>query len=370
MDSPESPRKPAKSTAGSKSPQVKDEDLRKTKKRELDRRCQRMARERNKAYIAHLESIVTDFKRQDGSGNLTNLMQQLDTVVKERDQLAQTLRAIERMLQGHRLTPQRAESADTTFQQSEAGSKLSIITEQAHAMFSPTSSAAHSNQAGSPHARIHGDYVSLPSVINPFLPSPVGPNSAGSMALKQPARPKESFIPEGSSTATKNEAEPIIPEPESSCDCSPQWHAKNQLPEMNLWRFANETLLQRFKWEKEIVQTGATWEDDVPVRAIVEGWDEVERQGRLSPSWQILRAIDETLFGSCNPTERLAILRMMHLLIMYHSDPSPERLARLPVWFLKRFVAPTLTLTPSPRTDHYRPSQTLAHSYAIDYFAW
>jgi hypothetical protein len=92
--------------------------------------------------------------------------------------------------------------------------------------------------------------------------------------------------------------------------------------------------------------------DDVPIRVMLEGWDAVARRAPLHPSWQILRRIDETLFAMCPNVERLAILRAMHTLLQFHTESTSDRYGRLPPWYMRR------------------PSQKIAHSYAIDYFAW
>jgi hypothetical protein len=116
-------------------------------------------------------------------------------------------------------------------------------------------------------------------------------------------------------------------------------------------------------------------EHDAPVRAVVEGWDSLVNTagGKLPPSWEKLRQIDELLFSRCGNVERLAILRLMNELCRYHQDQSLERQAMLPSWYLaryKQFFSVDLTHITSPTNLCRRPSQKIAHSYAIDYFSW
>jgi hypothetical protein len=95
-------------------------------------------------------------------------------------------------------------------------------------------------------------------------------------------------------------------------------------------------------------------DEDIAIRALLEGWDAVVKQhgGRLSQSWSKLRSIDEVIFGRCDPKERLAILRLMHALMRFHITQTDDARRKVPHWYLQR------------------PSQALAHSYAIDFFAW
>lgn len=64
---------------------------RRMRKRELDRRCQRIARERTKNRIAYLEGLVEDFRKQDSTGRVATLMKQLSDIAKERDTLVLSL---------------------------------------------------------------------------------------------------------------------------------------------------------------------------------------------------------------------------------------------------------------------------------------
>ena len=68
---------------------------RRMRKRELDRRCQRIARERTKNRIAYLEGLVEDFRKQDSTGQVATLMKQLSDMGKERDTLVKTLQSIQ-----------------------------------------------------------------------------------------------------------------------------------------------------------------------------------------------------------------------------------------------------------------------------------
>lgn len=161
----------------------------------------------------------------------------------------------------------------------------------------------------------------------------------------------------GSHLGTRHSSrDPIIPFTAGGiCDCSSaSLLSAPRIQPLNLWRFANETLTEPSEYSAQINRREDDLEHDVPVRAVLEGWDVAQRRagGDLPPSWRKLRRIDETLFSTCGKTERLAILRVMHSLYRYHQIQSPERRALVPGWYLAR------------------PSQSVAHSYAIDYFAW
>ena len=75
---------------------------RRLKKREIDRKCQRQARERTKTRIAYLEGLVEDFRQQDSSGQMATLMKQLKEMESERDVMAKTIKDIQKAVDTHK----------------------------------------------------------------------------------------------------------------------------------------------------------------------------------------------------------------------------------------------------------------------------
>lgn len=64
------------------------------RKREQDRRCQRASRERTEARMAQLEQLVEGLRNSDRDSQVADLLSRLDTISKERDSLAKTLKTI------------------------------------------------------------------------------------------------------------------------------------------------------------------------------------------------------------------------------------------------------------------------------------
>ncbi|EWY79537.1 hypothetical protein FOYG_17285 [Fusarium oxysporum NRRL 32931] len=64
-------------------------EARRLKKRELDRKAQRLARERTKSRIAQLESMVDNLRQDHSNAQIATLMDLLGKVTKERDNLLQ-----------------------------------------------------------------------------------------------------------------------------------------------------------------------------------------------------------------------------------------------------------------------------------------
>ena len=293
---------------------------RRLKKREIDRRCQRQARERTKLRIAYLESLVDNLRQDDADERSVALMKRLADTEKERDALAQTLKEIQKALRAH-------------------GPEIKIEPESDE------------------HSRDHEHDLELDEGSPPEHSNTDGPLYA-SLCRESSSNSYESQARSSAETiellqTTKDRVETELPKVcDDICECCRE--ARDSLTGVpkSLWRYANNALLEPYKGQSPITPEEDLLAEDMPVRIVLEGWDAVDQQYGLPVSWKFLRQIDEGLFAQCAPTERLAILRTMHLLLQYHRDPRPERRAKLPPWFLAR------------------PSQSIPHAYAINYFVW
>ncbi|KAJ9616472.1 hypothetical protein H2200_000191 [Cladophialophora chaetospira] len=343
-------------------PDEKGVSSRRLKKREIDRRCQRQARERTKTRIAYLEGLVEDFRHQDSSGQLATMMAQLKEVEAERDVMAKTLKDIQKAMDTHK-------PLNTTGDETE--DKVDVQNPRTHTRLRRNSSSI------SPLDEVPPNLQTEPSE----LPERKSPTRNFNLAVFSPAPslPLQSqdqlFAPEvvplrdgrSPSQVLVQSKSPKEPNP-MPCNYAENWTAARRtcscnschdrrpggrsMWKGNYWSYANEVLSERFDWSEDVAPESDIMCDDVPIRVLLEGWDAVARRAPLHPSWQILRRIDETLFSMCPNTERLAILRAMHTLLQFHTESTSERYARLPPWYMRR------------------PSQAIAHSYAIDYFAW
>ena len=299
---------------------------RRMRKRELDRRCQRIARERTKNRIAYLEGLVEDFRKQDSTGQVATLMKQLSDMGKERDTLVKTLQSIQNSIQSHQNILSGAQQTGGSGIPDLQRANSSPETEPIHKVESPD-----------------GDVQYLHSVERPHTETTV--------AIR-PAPPlEEPFVSDNMNSLIDD---PIFPRADEECECCANAATSAYGSTVNMWRYANEILTRPRELSRDDNEFEDAIADDTPVRALLEGWDAVARRygGRLPESWSKLRKIDEVIFGRCDSRERLAIMRVMHTLMRYHTTRTNDKREKVPAWYLQR------------------PSQTMAHSYAIDFFAW
>ncbi|KIW19074.1 hypothetical protein PV08_03364 [Exophiala spinifera] len=327
---------------------------RRLKKREIDRRCQRQARERTKSRIAHLEGLVEEFRRQDATGQVALLMKQLQEAEAERNLMAKTLKDIQKALDLRRPP---ASHEEPVFLDEDDKQKPSI---ESLSDDTPLNFKTESEED------VQVSVVSSFDRTN-FTPSPNTNDKPPGTLLAPPIvqlscdnpGPKNQALVQCKSSENDGQQLPLWTDhwarPRKSCTCHTFSKPVPGQPVVwrgNYWVYANQVLSQRFGWPKDITPASAEVSDDVPVRALLEGWDSVAKRGPLHPSWQILRQIDENLFCTCPDTERLAVMRAMHALIQFHTESTSQLFQRLPPWYMRR------------------PSQSIAHSYAIDYYAW
>ncbi|KAL2881988.1 hypothetical protein SGCOL_002727 [Colletotrichum sp. CLE4] len=321
---------------------------RKIRKRELDRRAQRQARERTRNRIAELEAQVKEL-RKDDSTRLSAAMEQLASVTRERDGLFDTFKSIEQTIRDHVLpsrptpaaTQQRSPPPTVTASTSlpPAGSRdATMLTE----LSAPTYTAPMGLLPETPAALdVHGFHGSVNGAVVGSVPNGFPASSVHAPSVHAPSSTSDSqdFVDDEDDDGDDAPDDPnlIVPPPEAHCDCvTVRTPAGPAPPRVNVWRAVNQVLAKRCRISKEAHAVEDANDEDIPVRVLLEGWDAVAQSRPLSKLWRKLRRVDELCFVTCPPTERLAILRTMHLLLQYHSDPTPERYAKLPTWYLKR----------------------------------
>jgi hypothetical protein len=308
---------------------------RRLKKREIDRRCQQQARQKAKSRIAYLEGLVEDLKNQDASGRLENVMKQLSNTQKEKELLSSKLGDIQKILGS--LGPRQQDSGTRRLTEqptADNGSPSDPVT-----VASPCEVVSFNEpqENGSAHT-LAGKREDIDQSadnasdkwrgsIPPALPRPL---LSDSVLINLP-HASDQTIPLCPQACAPTMPQTIL------CDCSfAKRLADSSKATTNLWHYANVVLEERFKWLGEIPPDEDALSEDTPIRAVIEGWDSLDKCNSMSPSWDVLRRIDETLFSICGPVERLAILLTMHILLQFHCEPTGERFSKLPPWYWAR----------------------------------
>ncbi|KAM5360869.1 hypothetical protein ACJA88_014672 [Fusarium oxysporum] len=279
-----------------------------------------------------------------------DLTNQLDDMIKERDQLASTLASVKSILA--RCIPSSGQAVTQWHDTPSYDNNLETWDYQAPEEQSPASANR---------------------LCTPFcISEPLLPRSKVSAFGDQPSEQQESFFvrslpmiasmiedpnrrtPTQPFSATVTDVV-IVPESDAPCACiltAPTIYNMNA-SSGNIWRAANKVLGGYDKLSGEEVLLEVNTNEDIPVRVILEGWDQYENNTHgLSPLWRRLRHIDELQFRRCLQVERLAIMVLMHRQLCSRLGSNQDLWAKLPLWLLSR------------------PSQVLPHSSAIDFFAW
>jgi len=321
-------------------------EARRLKKRELDRKAQRLARERTKSRIAQLESMVDNLRQSDSNSQIASLMDELGRITKERDNLLQVLDSLGSTIRRHLgdASTTNEPSPDTKSEaSSSATTKLPVPTASSNSTAPINLTRADSETSSSAITELPMDapptdpfaytawtypisndpYPTSMAFDNTILP----PSGHGFMPIIAPLLP-----------APAEENDVIVPKAPVLCHCSSPTSCASTYHGVkpNIWRAINETLQKPTKLSAEEMAVEEYGAEDMPIRAIVEGWDSLERAGKMTATWRKLRVADELCFANCGNTERLAAMRICHMLITYHGDPTLARRATLPRWYLNR----------------------------------
>ncbi|ENH63819.1 hypothetical protein FOC1_g10007956 [Fusarium oxysporum f. sp. cubense race 1] len=278
---------------------------RKSRKRELDRKSQRLARQRTRSRMAHLETLVANFQEADSDVRFSSLNERLSEVTSERDRLRGLLESLDFTIRSHL---------------DETPAKRPV-----------PSSAVCKDGSAQPQQR----------------------------GLDIPDSQEAAFFPVGSSGIDNADSAASM----NSNDGAQAWHNPEsleldpflfQLPPLSQ-DFLNITLPQTALPECECTLTHIDLaaedreSEDSIIRAVLYGWNSVGEAGRALTTCRMLRSVDELPWVKSNPTDRLAILSLMRLMLVSRNS---TRKAELPRWL------------------QARPSQNLPHAIAIDFVFW
>ncbi|RSL60229.1 hypothetical protein CEP54_006871 [Fusarium duplospermum] len=342
-----SAKKDKASTCDMSEDAIKD---RRIKKRELDRKAQRMARERTKNRITHLEAVVAHLKQGDTDSRILSLMDHLSRVTDERDKLLSAMEFLSFVIRSHIQDATRGTDRGDSSSTVENNPMLPAQSRDAAEIASFPNIHAPSIPPADTFMDLLGPQLLLDTELGlPASSTGLGNSDSSNDFLSDPYSSQELAIMPTLLGTLPWEMSPredvIVPPAPPECSCTTSG-------DDNLWRTANEAL-KRSCWdtrpEPAVEDTNC---EDAVIRAITEGWESVGSRGVMMESWYRLRKVDDMFWHKCQPTERLAILTMISWIIENPRDSNPKRQASLPRWL------------------RARPSQTLPHSLAIDFFAW
>lgn len=336
------PSSAQRTTKDQDSQQTTKAAARKLKKRELDRNAQRVARERTKKRIQELESLVEQLKADAVNPELSNLMVTLNQVTKQRDELQSVIHSIGQAVQRH-VGPQNNASPALKPRGPVEGYSRDYPVDVTKVL-TAASSEPQNSRSPDEYNNVEGTAVDLRTIPDVWDTISLGalpsgePREARTEQLEGPlplsegwSQPSQSLM--AGSPPTHNcglsPDEIIVPRPQWPCDCV-------RTESANTWRTANTALGKSTALSPAQLAVEDFTSEDTAVRVVLDGWDSVAREGKMSISWRKLRVIDEACFSTCGDVERLGILRTMHLLLMYHGDPTEERCNRVPRWLWMR----------------------------------
>ncbi|RMJ12258.1 hypothetical protein CDV36_008117 [Fusarium kuroshium] len=309
-----------------------------------------MARERTKNRITHLEAVVAHLKKGDTDSRILSLMDHLSRVTEERDKLLSAMESLSFVIRSH---IQDATGGTVRGVSSSTVENNPILPAQSHNT-AGIASFPDTHAPSIPPTDAFMDLLDPQLLLDTELGLPASGTGLGNGDfsddfLNDPYSSQEmAIMPTLLGTLPweiSSQEDVIVPPAPSECSCSTSG-------DTNLWRAANEALT-RSCWDTRPEPAMADVNcEDIVIRAITEGWESVESRGAMMESWYRLRKVDDMFWHKCQPIERLAILTLISWIIEQPGGPSPKRQASLPGWL------------------RARPSQTLPHSRAIDFFAW
>ncbi|KAF5566079.1 hypothetical protein FNAPI_1359 [Fusarium napiforme] len=316
-------------------------DSQRLKKRESDRKAQRVSRERTKSRIAYLEDLVQKLSSGDDHDKTLSLMAQLSEVTKQRDSLVRFLDTTSLSFT-RRLSEAKKWESSTTSQEQPQEKQTSV-----------SGSVYRESPALLP------DLLETPPAGNEL--SLFSPDFTGILPDDMALEGGQACMNLDSATYSASHghaADEKTSAASSSCDCTSSETRRlsdGSVVSRNIWQAGNQVLKgPPGHLSTSMLDLEYEASEDVPVRVVLYGWDHLEKSGRMTPLWRRIRHLDEICFSACGQVERLAVIHMVHRYMRAYADPTSANISTiLPRWYMKS-----------------TSSQDVSGHPAVDYFAW
>ncbi|KAF5009947.1 hypothetical protein FDECE_3854 [Fusarium decemcellulare] len=333
------------------------------KKRESDRKAQRVSRERTKSRIAYLEDLVDKLSSQDDNYKTLSLMAQLSEVTEQRDRLARFLESTSVSFTKHLAEAKNWETCKEEQPQAQPSLSGSIYRDSPTVESSTVSTTLlpdllETSSTGNERGLFTPNFAeALPNDVV-LDATQVYPNQE--FWVDQPAQlpPGVAYsVSDGRIEDTAQTNGLVTEEPKPPCDCVTSSGTRRlsdgTVLSRNIWQAGNETLKNPSLLSTSMLKLEDDASEDVPVRVVLYGWDHLAQSGRMTALWRKIRHLDEICFSACGEVERLAVIHMVHLFMRAYADPTSSKITTLPRWYIKSTSA-----------------QDVAQNPAVDYFAW
>jgi len=254
------------------------------RKRAKDREAQRVSRERTKAYITHLETVVAELRQSSQKELGSTVEEQFKQQRKEIERLQRTVHKIARLAQSVASPSLAAESGLAAAKDAEE--ELEAREQDGDVRMSPPTEP----RISSPHKS-------------------TSPNQQG--ASPAPSTPGSPF----DSDAWKEKVMHGISPSDPSATSFLSSFMPNDCTMPNMFAALNGVITALQFCHGTRPTTTEAQDDDLCIRAVMFGWDSVDEK-ELDVVWRAIRTIDRRLYAKCRPIEKVGMLRILRAMLV------------------------------------------------------
>ncbi|KAM5520443.1 hypothetical protein FOXYSP1_14333 [Fusarium oxysporum f. sp. phaseoli] len=327
------------------------------KKRESDRKAQRISRERTKSRIAYLEDLVQKLSSGDDNGKTLSLMAQLSEVTEQRDSLVRFLDSTSSSLTKRLSDAKNWESRTSPEEQPQVQPSVSgtIYREFPALLPDLVETFPADNELG----LFSPDFArTLPT------PKDTALDSDQTCINQEFGTEQDRLLPPATYSVSHGysvvnaipAASASASDQKSHCDCTSSETRRlsdGSVVSRNIWQAGNQALKDPSLLSASMLELEHNASDDVPIRVVLYGWDHLAQSGKMTLLWKRIRHLDEICFSACGQVERLAVIHMVHRYMRAYANPTSANTTILPRWYMKS-----------------TSSQDSSGHPAVDYLAW
>lgn len=276
-------------------------EVRKERRRTTDREAQRASRARTKKRIEELESMVESLLANQGDDRVNILSKQLEEQREKNRIMVASLTAIQKVLTNTpadmmcpnvlQSSEDKGDDKDSPKNQQKNESEESEQSEERGQQQQQQTKQPQTHHNPATGVQNRGDYW---QDIKELL--------SGQPLIQKVT--KATILPLAGLHHSN---------PSSWQDLESHWMATRNTRLPPAWEIVNTALINAIWLMSQEPQVDTTMDSDIVVRAVLQGWAEIESSHALDVGWSLLREIDQYVFFQCSPVTRMAALRIMRL---------------------------------------------------------
>jgi hypothetical protein len=315
-----------------------DQQAQRERKRAMDRKAQRVSREKTRSHIAHLEKMMEILCEKNESTATKELMAEVNRLNVEIDRLRKIIESIKSVLRLDSPDLESSQRSGPSGRVAESNvassSRRSSMNEMIFKSQSPTNFLPESVPQLSSSNHASPEIDDLEDVKDSSILGATSPRTALVTAIEEtgevietPAEPPDTPKETPNANWSWNEEFALMQQKDPNTISDYLWHrlfptiSAPHVPQIErpsvceLWQRSNRIYAKIFNIRKSCSSSADELSTSTLIKAVKDGWSSLSIKDQNNPALQVLKEVDVEIFPHSDKVTKIAMLHKSHRLI-------------------------------------------------------